>query len=94
MTTLKQLVQSALDVQDACNLSGVVHSFSRVVTQLREIARAEGWEGTDRINQHPICVLYSSKISSLSLADDTFSKAYNWAMDYVKEQNIDQTNQS
>jgi hypothetical protein len=78
MKTIRELAQEALDVQDACNLSGVVHSFSRVLTDLRAVARAEGWEGTSAINMHPIAVLFSSKIASLTYSDSPteFSKAY------------------
>jgi hypothetical protein len=82
--TLKDLAKEALDVQDACNLSGVVHSFSRVITDLREIARAEGWEDTDKINAHPVCVLFADKIVSLTLCGehpeaDRLTDAYMWA---------------
>jgi hypothetical protein len=81
MKTITQLAQLALDVQDACNLSGVVHSFSQVMTDLREIARAEGWEGTDALNRHPIALLFSSKIASLTYSESTteFSRAWDWA---------------
>jgi len=76
MKTLKDLAQDALFVQDACNLSGVVHSFSRAMTDLRaNLPNAS----TDEINQHPIAVMYSSKIQSLTDSDSTltFSRAYN-----------------
>jgi hypothetical protein len=61
-----QLAQQALDVQDACNLSGVVHAFSAAVTDVRAHLRAEGNESTDRVNTHPVCVLFASKIASLT----------------------------
>ena len=79
--TMAQLAQEAIDVQDGCNLSGIVHSFSRAITRLREIARAEGWEGTDAINRHPICLLFSSKIASLTYSEsgEEFHRAYEWA---------------
>jgi hypothetical protein len=83
MKTIAELAKEALDVQDACNLSGVVHSFSRAITDLREIARAEGWECTDKINQHPIVVMWSDKIASLTNSNAGFAKAYNWACDQV-----------
>jgi hypothetical protein len=35
--TLAQLAQEALTVQDACNLSGVVHGWSRSISRLREL---------------------------------------------------------
>ena len=36
------IYQTALDVQDACNLSGVVHSFSQVITEVWKEAREKG----------------------------------------------------
>jgi len=75
---IRKLAKDAILVQDACNLSGVVHGFSRAMTALRE-ALPEA--GTDEINRHPISVLYSSKIASLTGSESMgdFSKAYEWA---------------
>lgn len=86
MKTIKQLAQEVIDCQDAVNLSGVIHSFSRVMTELREIARAEGWEDTDKLNRHPIAVLYSSKIASLtdSEAPNNFSQSFCWVKDLIR----------
>ena len=74
--SLLQLVDDAIVVQDACNLSGVVHSFSRAITRLRELFPSEG---TDFFNRHPISVMYASKIESLtgSGSMERFSKAYD-----------------
>jgi hypothetical protein len=78
--TMKQLAQDALNVQDACNLSAVVHGFSRTITDLRELVTS----GTDAINQHPICILWADKIASLTgtqslHSNDRITQAYNWA---------------
>lgn len=72
---LKKLATDAISVQDACNLSGVVHSMSRVIADLREIS---GSQSTDYFNNHPIMVLYASKISGLTGHDSgqCFSRAY------------------
>lgn len=77
MKTLQDLAKEALAVQDACNLSGVVHSFASAMTSIWEHARMLGL-GTTWVNTHPICVMYSSKIASLtgSYDHETFSKAY------------------
>jgi hypothetical protein len=81
MRTLEQLAEEAMAVQNACNLSGVVHSFSRVMTELREILRSHGKESTDYLNRHPIAVLYSNKIGSMTGSDQTrnFADAMHWA---------------
>jgi hypothetical protein len=81
MKTIKDLVREALLVQDACNLSGVVHSFSRTMTELRAIMEKEDGFSTDKLNQHPIAVMYSSKIASLTNSEDKFIQAYAWVQD-------------
>lgn len=64
--TMADLAREAIQVQDACNLSGVVHSFSRAITRLRALLEAQGKGGTDAVNTHPICWLWSDKIASLT----------------------------
>ncbi len=72
----------AIDVQNACNLSGVVHTFSRAMAHIWFEARKEG-KGTDWVNSHPIAVLYSSKVASLTGSHDSvqFSRAYDICRD-------------
>jgi len=83
--TIRELAQEAHDVQDACNLTGVVHAFSRAMTDLREIARAEGWESTEKLNTHPIVIMWSSKVSSLcgSECASEFIRAIDWVNDMI-----------
>jgi len=57
--------QFALDSQSACNLSGIVHALSRVISKISFEAREKG-EGTDYVNQHPICRLYAEQITHLT----------------------------
>jgi hypothetical protein len=68
---------AALAVQDACNLSGVVHAWSRSLSAIWERARECG-EGTGWVNAHPINVLFASKVSSLtgSEGDGRYSEAH------------------
>jgi len=76
----------AILVQDACNLSGVAHSFSKVVTKIWNEADRLG-KGTDWVNTHPIVILYANKISSLSGSENfpSFSKAYKLCEEKVNE---------
>lgn len=82
--SLKDLAAEALAVQDACNLSGVVHGFSRAISNLRETLPNAG---TDEINHHPICLLWADKIASLTGTQDlgnsntmrAYSECYNLA---------------
>lgn len=57
--------RKAREVQDACNLSGVVHSLKDAMSDLWAMARALG-KGTDWVNKHPVCRLYASKIAHLT----------------------------
>lgn len=71
MKTELELIQEAWDVQNACNLSGVIHSFSSAITRLREIfndrtKHTDFRFSTDDINRHIISKLYTSKLLSLS----------------------------
>jgi hypothetical protein len=81
--TMKELAQEALDVQNACNLSGVVHSFARAMTDLRAVAEAEGWAGTQNINTHPICQLWADKIADLTGRDGAYN-AFGWAREMAR----------
>lgn len=74
----KQDYQMAIDVQTACNLGAVVHSFSRVMKKLQHQARKLK-KGTDWINNHPICMLYATQIHFLTeehATDSTYAEAY------------------
>lgn len=65
--TLKELAQEALDVQDACNLSGVVHGWHRSMERLCAIMRElPDYSGTDMVNTHPINKLWASKVYDLT----------------------------
>jgi hypothetical protein len=64
----KRDYQDALMVQSACNLSGVTHSFSKILFKLIKEAQEQG-KGTDWVNKHPICVLFAEQISHLAKGD-------------------------
>jgi hypothetical protein len=80
---LAALAKEALAVQDACNLTGVVHSFSRAVTRLR---RCLPGESTRTYNTHPIVRAWIDKLVSLSgwhdeVPLDHFAKCADMAAD-------------
>lgn len=85
----KEMAEEALRIQDACNLSGVVHSFSNIITEVRTRLEAEGKGGSDSVNQHPICRLFADKVAHLtgtqSLGNDEVSLAYRWAYDTINQ---------
>lgn len=63
--TLQQAAQAALDVQTACNLSGVVRSFARITETLWAEARNRS-QGTEWVNKHPIAQLFAVQIAHLA----------------------------
>jgi len=69
----KRDYEDALMVQSACNLSGVVHSFSEILSRLVKEAHEQG-SGSDWINTHPLCVLFAEQIKHL--AGDNYAEAY------------------
>jgi hypothetical protein len=69
--TLKALAREALDVQDACNLSGVVRTFARVVGDLWSLANAAGG-GTEWVNRHPVSKVWVDKLASLAGVQNSF----------------------
>lgn len=74
--TLAELAQEALDVQDACNLSGVAQAFGRAMSGL-----CSHVPNTSTRNTHPIAVLWADKIAHLTgtqnLANDSVMAAYS-----------------
>ena len=65
----------ALDSQSACNLSGIVFEFARVMKKIcNEAARDD--HGTEWKNNHPICRLYAEQIAHLTCGCD-WNEAYN-----------------
>lgn len=75
---LKKWAGFALSVQDACNLCAVSITFAQAMQELTHLASEIG-EGTEWRNRHPISVLFSSKIESLtnSEGDGVFHHAYD-----------------
>ena len=70
--------QDALLAQSACNLSGVVYSFAKVMEEINKQAQYIG-QGTDWKNQHAICRLYAEQIMHLTSGRD-YHEAYKAAV--------------
>lgn len=66
--TLRDLAREALQVQDACNISGVAHGFARAMSSLCDLGLA-----TDERNRHPITILWVDKLAHLSGYRQDFS---------------------
>lgn len=74
--TLQRAAQAAIDVQTACNLSGIARSFAEITAFLR----ASGLD-TPTTNTHPICRLFAEQISHLTEAGTGDASTYRTAYD-------------
>lgn len=83
--TMADLAREAMQVQDACNLSGVVHSFAKTLDRLRRLLdeSSEGFSQS-RFHGHPIVTLWVSKISDLTVGTGTDYATFGTAYDAVK----------
>jgi len=68
--TIQDAAQMAIDVQDASNLSGVVLSFGRLLTEAIRDEMDRLPRGTNFRNNHPIAVAFADKIVSLTRCYD------------------------
>ena len=74
---LQQAAQTALDVQNAVNLSGVLHSLDDIVTSvLWPEARIQG-KGTEYVNTHAVVTLFLHKLTSLNGCECFCSECIN-----------------
>ncbi len=80
--TYQQAAQTALDVQDACNLSGVVFSFAEAMNAVCEEQQRIG-QGTKWKNEHPVVYLFVSKLADLN--GYHIGEAYSEMSDQVKQ---------
>lgn len=60
--------QMALYSQYACNISGLVHDLSRIISRIWNEAHRDG-HGTDWVNNHPIVRLYVEQFRHLCRTD-------------------------
>lgn len=81
---LQDAARTALEVQDACNLSGVLRAFNRVVTEVLWPEANQRGHGTEWVNSHPLCTLFLAKLTDLNrsacyctASSDAFGTAYD-----------------
>ena len=70
---MSNIYADALAVQNACNLSGVVHSWAEILS-----AQVRAGMDTEAIWHDSVNVLFASKVASLTGCEDfnVYSKAY------------------
>jgi predicted RNase H-like nuclease len=71
--------QTAIEVQNASNISGVIESFHEVLQKIRDDLYKREKYSTDVLKQHPIIVLYVSKLESMVQSQnlEVFSAAFD-----------------
>jgi len=75
--------QNALDVQDACNLSGVVLQFA---IDMQTIWDNEPGLSTEDRNTHPVVMMYVDKLASLTHRDLVGATGYHYAKRMCEQQ--------
>ena len=69
--TIKQAAQQALDVQDACNASGIAHSMLDCMAAIRADE-----SNTVSVNRHPIVTMFLLKLSELNGCGSSLHASY------------------
>lgn len=70
--TIQEAAAAALAVQDACNLSGVAMTFTKVCEAVREDLHSTKSFDTPTFNRHPVIVLFLDKMADLAGLHDIF----------------------
>lgn len=81
------LAKGAIDVQNACNMSGVASSFAATVLEVRRVGEMLNCLSTEWVSNHPIVRAWVDKLASLSgiqaFGHDTAINAHIWCNDVV-----------
>ena len=78
MPISKTTWQHALDSQSACNLSGLAHFLVRLLDELR----ANGVNGTDALNTHPLVKLVVAQMAHLAYGTFDCGAGNKWQRAY------------
>lgn len=85
--TMAELAKEALEIQSACNLSGLAFGLARAMQRFNELNPKIGG---DKRNTHPIFVLWTDKLSSLSGAQYGLNIAESfYACEQLRDSGID-----
>ena len=78
---LQAIAKDAIQVQDACNLSGVAQLLTKATKVLWEEVNAGRGNGTDFVNTHPVTKLIVNKLSWLAGSESGYLEAHDSCMD-------------
>lgn len=60
--SIQDCAQTASDIQNACNFSGILHTFVEVFTYMKN----DLGMSRDEVNTHPITIVFLDKLNSLA----------------------------
>jgi hypothetical protein len=83
---MRNVYQTALDIQDTYNLLDVVHAFDTVITEIWKEAQEQG-KGPTYIHKHPVTRLFTGKIASLvcpAMDLASYATAYHTCVEHAK----------
>lgn len=75
---LSKAAKDALQCQDACNFSGVEHSFHNACNAIRVHMRATDTFSSGKFAAHPVIYLFMSKLVSLMHTADIVHNLYGY----------------
>lgn len=79
--------KAVLAAKSACNLSGVVHDFSKHIPTIWNLASLLG-KGNNWVNYHPMCRLFADCILSLTYgvisSNESMAKANRYCQDVCR----------
>lgn len=81
---MNNVYQTAIDLQNACNLSGLAQTLAQMTTEIWEEARENG-EGTEYVNRHPAVVLMLAQMLALSTGEELNPQTYHDALEACKQ---------
>ncbi len=85
MSKMQRAAQHAIQVQNSCDLSGVIRQWNEIVIDLWEEANRQG-RGTEWVNRHPINKLFANKVVQLTQLDESkFGLDYEWVKEVADD---------
>lgn len=76
--------KNTLQMMDACNGAALIKDLAEIVPRVWEESEFYGNKGTAWVVQHPVILLWVSKIASLSYGEEAPIEKWTAAYNYVK----------
>lgn len=79
--TIQKAARDAILVQNACNTSGIIASMQVALGAVNDDLREKGRHNSIAVKNHPVIILFTSKLADLVLGQmtdiDVYSRAYD-----------------